>query len=64
MYYGGLIFVIGLISYLILESTAYKLSEFSSGSSHVKQVLNGHSYILIFVICSIVLFLILCSTIG
>lgn len=64
MFYGGLIFAIGVIIYLILESTAIKLSEFSSGSSHAKQVLNEHSYILISVICFIVLLLILFSTIG
>lgn len=49
LYSGCLIFAIGVIIYLILESTAIKLSEFSSGSSHAKQVLNEHSYILIFV---------------
>lgn len=61
---GWLIFAIGTIIYAILQSITIKLAKFDSGSSHVKQVLNGHNYILIFVTCSIVLFLILFSTIG
>ena len=64
MYYGGLILFFGLVIYAIFQSIEIKLAKFDYGSSHVKQVLDGHSYVLISVICFIVLFLILFSTIG